>query len=257
MIVGVLGLLASGYTYARSRRVREPTFAVDPVRTVIASRENVVHAPIVVTRRDGRVVRSDLVAVRFYFWNGGAESIKRENILEPLRIVIMDPHAELLDYQLLRRSRDVTAVSLSATNDTNQLGIDLNILEQNDGVTGQIIFDGSADSDVILVGTIEGARIPSRRDLALRVFWHGFPKAALFIVIGLILLGYGTQRLPRVISPQFDRIDLGAILVTMLMIFTVIITYPDAREMLTAILKSSRSDTRLLTDIIPHNILPR
>jgi hypothetical protein len=134
---------------------REPTFYLDPLRTTIIDRSTATTAPITLLKRNGDSIDSDVVSVYFYFFNQGKETIKQENIYSPLRITLSDS-AEILDYKILKVSRDVSGVELIEDTVKGGLLINFHALEYNDGFAGQLIYEGSKDARVIIEGGIEG-----------------------------------------------------------------------------------------------------
>lgn len=172
LVVGIIGIVASGYTYVASQRYRAPTFVTEPSRTEIVRRADMRQAAITVRRADGREVRSDVTAVRFYFWNDGSEPIRREHILAPLTLRLQSAGSEIIDARILRTSRAVTGVRLQRGPTSDSAALSFAILEPGDGFAGQLIFEGDARSPLLLHGVIEGARLRSEAELAWRRRWH-------------------------------------------------------------------------------------
>ncbi len=160
IVIGVLGILLSLYLYEQSIREREPCFITDPVRTEILKSSDVVGVPIKVIRTDGSEIRSDLSSIRYYLWNNGKEPIHANQVLEPISIRLDDPNARLIYPSILKISRGVTGLDVRASpNDPERtLLISFKILEKDDGVTGQIIYEGSPNARLLVSGVIEGAR---------------------------------------------------------------------------------------------------
>jgi hypothetical protein len=158
--IGIVGILIAIYAYTRTKKERIPTFYVDSVRTQIIDAKQVSSAPIKVIRNDGTEIKSDLNAIRFYFWNDGNETIRVENILENIILTIDDPDAEILDFKILKISRIVTGLQLNkiTIDDSFHFGLKIScvILEKNDGFSGQIIYAGKPNADLNINGIIEG-----------------------------------------------------------------------------------------------------
>lgn len=190
LLIGALGAFASVYTYIKTQRFREPMFVVDPTRTEILSKERVTQAPIRVTRSDGRPITTDLTSVRFYFWNAGAEAIKQTDILDPITIALAEPGSEILDVRILKITRPVTKLQLAAIpGQPGRLSLTFGILEQNDGVTGQVIIQGRPDARLAITGTIAGARIQTDAEIASGRRWREY--ANIFVYIAIALASYG------------------------------------------------------------------
>src|SRR6478609_163851 len=138
-------------------RERKPTFYLDPTRTTILDKINAANAPLMLLKSNGDTIHADVSSVYFYFFNQGAETIKRENVYEPLKIILRDK-AEILDFKLLKVARPVSGIKLSPDTVNNSLSINFKALEKDDGLVGQIIFEGNKNASITLEGGIEGAK---------------------------------------------------------------------------------------------------
>jgi len=190
IIVGIIGALISTYFYAKSIREREPIFMVDPSRTDILSRSNLEQTPIRVYKRDGTPITTDLSALRFYFWNDGKEAIKSENILEPIGIEFDDTTCQILDYKILKVSRSITNFELmpEPMDTVTRLVFQFRILEQDDGMTGQVIFTGNPSAHLHPFGIIEGVKSIDTEPSKLRYLLRGTVKPLLIIVALTLVL---------------------------------------------------------------------
>lgn len=158
VVLGVLGVLIAAYAYQESIREREPSFIIDPVRTEILRSDQVLGVPIRVTRTDGTEIKSDLSSVRFYLWNNGKESIRDSDVLQQISIRFDDPNVRIVYPTILKISHEVAGIRVTPdlTNPEKALLISFKILEKNDGVTGQIIYEGSTNARLVISGIIEG-----------------------------------------------------------------------------------------------------
>jgi hypothetical protein len=155
-IISIAITIVFGYYFLYiGNRERKPTFYVDPTRTVILDKGHAANAPLQLLKSNGDTIRADVTSVYFYFFNQGAETIKRENIYEPLRIVLRDK-AEILDFKLLKVSRAVSGIKLVRDTTGNSLTIQFKALEKDDGLVGQIIFEGNKNASITLEGGIDG-----------------------------------------------------------------------------------------------------
>jgi hypothetical protein len=194
LVIGVIGLAASFYFFNESKKNREPIFVVDPVRTEILSTRRVSDAPIRILKNDGTEITSDLNSIRFYFWNRGSESIKRANVLQAIKVTLEDPRGSIIAYKLLKRSRDITELRiLPETINSRSLIIDFAILENNDGGTGQIIYEGKPEAQFTISGIIESVkRIETADYLIGSPSFMDYLKSLRFIgvlVLTIVLLG--------------------------------------------------------------------
>jgi hypothetical protein len=138
-------------------RERKPTFYLDPTRTTILDKKNAANAPLLL-KANGDTIKSDVTSVYFYFFNQGAETIKQENVYAPLKIVLGDS-AQILDFKILKIARPVSGMSLVRDTLSNSLQIDFKALEKDDGLVGQIIFEGNKNTSIMLEGGVDGVKL--------------------------------------------------------------------------------------------------
>lgn len=198
LLIGIIGIVFSAYTYYESQRRIEPVFVTDPVRTQILDSDGIIKtAPISVLKANGEKVKGDLTAVRFFFWNNGNDSIKRDNILEPIRIEVVGENTEMLDYKILKVSRDITGIKVTKSqNHINSLDLDFNILEPGDGVSVQLLLEGEYQT-LFVHGIIEHAdHVLRNQDLTPPGFWPEyfnslFTSIIVFVsIFGIVLFVY-------------------------------------------------------------------
>ena len=174
--------------YKKSIAKPEPVFLIDPVRTKIIESKHILETPLRVVRPNGDEIKGNVTSVRFYFWNNGRKSIKKSNILEPLVITLDDPNGEILDYKILKCSRKVVkpVVGLNSVDPSKSLSLSFAILEQEDGLTGQVIYRGEPEAKLVIYGTIEGVwKILTNASIIQR----GWPKEFIKIIaIGILII---------------------------------------------------------------------
>lgn len=206
------------YFYLESRAEREPIFLVDSVRTHILSKERLSAAPIRVVKPDGSPVKSDLIAVRFYFWNDGKEPIKRQNILRPITVTLNDNKSEILDFKALHVSREISGFTLKRNSvlPTRSLLIDVDILEQHDGATGQVIYEGDPKAEFEITGIIEGVKhIQTNTTISTKKLWLEYFKWWVSVVLAIMIMGglFGVLVLlayvKKVISGRFSKLPIS------------------------------------------------
>lgn len=241
LAVGVVGIALSMVFYSKSQVSRAPVFLVDPVRMEIINRDRISGAPITVVRHDGRKIERDIYLARLYFWNIGELSIRKPNILESLQVILDDRDGEILDYKILKQTRDVVKGEMKPVDDgpMHNLSVQFNILEQGDGFTAQVTYIGRVDSPIVMRGTIEGVRAPID-DSALRKtqFWKEYGKKALILPmlfavalitpffrllsdIDLKIGNASLRRALRAIAKAFSLLWIVAIAAGMLFVFLV------------------------------------
>jgi len=154
VFIGVIGILLSLYFYEKTKVEREPTFVIDPIKTEILDSKSIHIAPIKVFTLDSVEIKNDLTSTIFYFWNKGQKPIRKNDLLEAVTIHL-DSLSKIVDFKILKSSRDVCGINLTKT-DENTLKLDFDILEYNDGFTAQIIYEGERNSKILLSTIIVG-----------------------------------------------------------------------------------------------------
>lgn len=132
---------------------REPTFYVDPNRTVIIDKTNIADAPLQLLKANHDTVDADVTSVYFYFFNQGKETIKRENIYSPLKVRVTD--SEILYFKVLKTARELSGIKVIKDTVDNSLQLDFSALDKDDGFAAQIIFEGDKESVVMIEGGVD------------------------------------------------------------------------------------------------------
>jgi hypothetical protein len=157
-VISIVITLVFGYYFLYvGIRERRPTFYVDPTRTTILDKETAASAPLLLLRSNGDTINSSVTSAYFYFFNQGEETIKQANIYAPLKIVLGEK-AEILDFKILKVARPVSGIEVSRDTLSNSLDIQLKAMERDDGVVGQIIFEGKKDASITMEGGIDGVK---------------------------------------------------------------------------------------------------
>jgi hypothetical protein len=154
--IGITIVFGYYFLYVGEKQ-REPTFYVDPVRTMIIDQANAGDAPLQLLKANQDTITSDVVSGYFYFFNQGRETIKRENVYSPLKIKL-DTGAEILYFKILKISRSVTGINILKDTVDQSLTLNFNALEKDDGLVGQVIWEGNRDSHIFIEGGIDGVK---------------------------------------------------------------------------------------------------
>jgi hypothetical protein len=197
ILLGVVGILLTLYIYARPEKQREPICIVEPSRFFIRPS----NMSLLLYKPNGERIKTEVTGVIFYFWNNGRLSIRRDEILQGIRIIIDDKNAEILDYRILTFSRPSVSPRLSMPKEkVNEVELDFRILEYKDGFVGQIAFLGNPNAKILVAGAVEGAPYIKANDVLVKEKAWG---AAATYVVGLMIFGlislYYFFRLLRVI----------------------------------------------------------
>lgn len=156
IVIALSSLIYAVYAHRENSYRRKPVFWTDPSRVEILNAKHLSEAPIKVIRtKDDSEIVADLVAVRFYFWNAGRKPIKKIHIIEEPKVTISDPESEIIDFRVLKMSRDPVKFRLMPGQKDNEVVIQFQVLEQNDGAACQIIYTGEKESRLAISGFIE------------------------------------------------------------------------------------------------------
>src|SRR2546427_3066211 len=155
ILIGLTGVIAAYYFYRQSVQERIPTFLIDPVRATIIDSSGPKLSDLSVLYRGKTVGDRSVTAVRVYFWNAGRMPIRKSDVLKPIECIFSDG-AEVLDYRLLRSSRNITGIRLSPGlgSPNDRLAIDFDILEKDDGGAIQVIYAGPQGAAIHFDGVL-------------------------------------------------------------------------------------------------------
>lgn len=182
---GILSSLFVNYVFSKKR---EPQFIVSPVRSVVLKKSLVDNRLLIVSDKDGNEINRDISIVRFYLFNSGDIPIKQVDILDDLNLYFNDSSANILDYRILKSSRDLCKIELHGSDSIKEIGVSFKILEKGDGFSGQIIYSGLTSSELKLRGVIEGVdAIGSIEDARSGIAWRSILIVAV-ILIGILIL---------------------------------------------------------------------
>ena len=245
--ITLIGIYLSYFFYVESARSRQPIFLIEPNRTEILSSEQVNRAPIRVHKLDGSEIHSNLYALRFYFWNRGKESIRKSNVLEPLRVTSSDSTIDIVEARVLARSRDLTKFQIiqDASPPIRSFLLEFEILDTDDGATCQIIYQGNSRSEFNLSGSIEGVQsiqsnlTPPLGSIVFQILKDIFITISVLVVIILFftllawLSAFVEEHFLKLLSKLFGKygFKIGKVIVSIiglvfLLLFAYVLFYP-------------------------------
>jgi hypothetical protein len=212
VLFGVIGMIGTGYTifgYYISARAPLPVFNVEPNRIEVVRSTGLRDTPLRVLHADGSPLAADVISTTAYLWNAGNAPIRSEQVLEPLLVHL--ENGTILDFRVTAVSRPATQLSVSrhARAEANTLEIDFRILEPGDGLTMQILYEGSVEAAIDISGTIEGVReIATPKSVLADTWWKLYAEGILYIVPKILLLAVGLAALviPLVLIDYLGRL---------------------------------------------------
>lgn len=150
------------------------------------------------------VVGTDITAAQVVFWNEGKRAIKKPDILKPITIRT-EKDSRILEVSILRCTREV--IHPSATTSESPAGaatVTWDILEQGDGCTAQIIYEGQPDLNVYVDGIIENQKnINLIQSPEGKIYREAFnrPARKAFEVYAIFIMIVGTVMVCVLVSP--------------------------------------------------------
>ena len=154
---GIISVGLSVYLYRKSKESKDPLLHYRTYRDIIklSSTDN---PNIRIHYKSEEVDR--VFTTYVWFWNAGKRPINRADIPPQagLRLQLTDPSQKLaiLDYRIIRPSRDAVNFTVSRVDDTS-LALQFDFLDYQDGVVIEIQHTGSYRTTVTLEGIVLGA----------------------------------------------------------------------------------------------------
>ena len=163
-LVTIAALIVTIVFHFVEQENRELVYAVNPIRTEILVAGKTTG--LEVSFYEQNIGSNNVTAVQVAIWNSGDLSIRPENILKEITIVL-DPPVPILEASIVKhyRESEITRLELVGTQDDlntqkelnqGKVKITFNILEKDDGATIQLIYLGSINIDISVDGIIEG-----------------------------------------------------------------------------------------------------
>jgi hypothetical protein len=192
----VIALVIAIYALIKPGARRLPTLRLDPARTKIVDSTLFPNSSLKLVGANNTPITGDVTAVDLYFSNAGEQSIKSENILQPITVSLNDPTGQILEYRILKMSRpDIVKLNLLPTpaNPARELMLQFNILEQNDYARCQIIYAGNPSATFTVTGVVEGATKIITNDVSLEEprWTRRIELIAKFLIVAIIIVLLG------------------------------------------------------------------
>jgi hypothetical protein len=168
VVVGAIGIAIGYYLYRRSIKAPIPSYAIHPLRVRIVDKTQMTAPGLQVLHNGVPLDAKNVTCATLYFWNSGRAPIHQSDVLIPYSINI-DKSATLLECLTISVTRDVCGFIISPETTGNQVSLNFNIIEPQDGIQVQLIYAGEPNATITVSGTCEGANEPKRKDKALMV----------------------------------------------------------------------------------------
>jgi hypothetical protein len=153
LAVGVLGLILGFYSYVHGNKKRDLVYYVNPAQAVVVKTGESSKLHVFYGNHE---LTSDVTAAQIAVWNQGNESIRPDNVLRQV-MIRTNPSVPILEASIRKKSRDVVNVTLDQSHlNDGVVGVQWNILEQNDEAIIQIVYAGPPTNQIQAAGVIEG-----------------------------------------------------------------------------------------------------
>jgi hypothetical protein len=152
-LITAISISLAFYFYSDAQNFPQLSYTIRPIRGIVVRSG---HSSKMTVRYGDTLVETDITAVQIVLWNGGKKAIKKADILKPITIHT-EKNVPILEASILKTTRDIIHPSLNT--DEIQMGVanlTWDILEQDDGCTVQIIYEGKPDININIDGAVEG-----------------------------------------------------------------------------------------------------
>ena len=205
--LGILGIIVGYILYRRGRREKKPLWSIKNNNLISGFSKQL---PSLDVKYAGQNVEN-LSVGKVVFWNGGSETIRREDIAnaDPIRIIALN-NTTLLDTKLLEHNSNPSLFLISKNSDSTAAFIEFDFVDRNQGLVVQVVHTGTSGNDLILTGTIKGAGTPKHSVLGHTILLHTLQELApitgllIFVLAGLyVQTTFGISRWLALVSPVF------------------------------------------------------
>ncbi len=163
LLLAIAGIFLAYYFYYKSIKYRAPVYAV---RSINIIEDNIGRINDLEVRYAGSNVKNLSIA-RVAFWNFGKETISSQDVasLSPIKIVGSDL-ANFLNVEIIYEKNSANNFIISPIIDPkdsnkhlqNELHINFDYFDQNEGVVLQVFHTGKTGDDIRIEGTVKGSR---------------------------------------------------------------------------------------------------
>lgn len=149
----LISLPFSIFTYIDSHKITQLAYhqhkAISPIFNSKASSNLFV-------MKDNKIITNDIYSMLISIWNNGDNPISKSSILHPLTIKIKSEN-DIIDARVIKASCDTVDAKILNQND-KEFSVDWSILEKDDSMLLQIIYQGKIDPDLKIESAIIGQK---------------------------------------------------------------------------------------------------
>lgn len=199
-IVGLLGIILSVYFYTASKQSRELAFIAGPNHTIFSGNTSFFDPGIkIISSSTGKEIDSNIYLNEITIWNNGNSSIRKSNILKPLKINYPHSTRVIGAFVIEQTRQDILNANVIFTENSNSLIVSADIMEPGDGFKTQVVYASNEPKQASLEGTIEGVKnFDSEENITNANLVYGIGKLiiiiflilAVFLAIALLISGF-------------------------------------------------------------------
>jgi hypothetical protein len=154
-IITGISISMAFYFYAGTRNFPQLSYTIKPVRGIVVRAERSSNMTV---RYNDKIVTTDITAAQVVLWNEGQRPIKKAEVRKPI-VIFTENNAPILEASIKKSSREITKLALDEDDIPNgRVNVTWDILEQNDGGTIQIVYEGKPDLNIFVDGVVEGQK---------------------------------------------------------------------------------------------------
>lgn len=194
-ILAIAGILLGIFFFFKSRRSKTPCWTIETTNLIEAGKSRLEELQVLY--RSERV--ENLSVSKIIFWNKGAETIRGEDIADanPLRLRGKGS-IRILDASILSTNNDPSRFLISWSPDKKDVYLGFDYVDQDHGVTLQLVHIGTKSEEIELIGSIKGVKSISLRQPTTRSEIKGFTVMGTILLVIVLI---GGIRNPAAIDP--------------------------------------------------------
>jgi hypothetical protein len=150
---GIMGIpISAAFFFAG---IREPniTYAINPIRVAVV--RSGISSDLSILYK-GSEIKKNVSSAVIEIWNAGRAAVDKSAVLEPLQIVVPQGN-RILETHMIRVTRPIVEFKVIQLLETpNTLDLSFRILEHNDGVVLQLMYEGDPNARIAVKGLFVG-----------------------------------------------------------------------------------------------------
>lgn len=157
LAIAVLSVALAVIFYVKGKKAKRPCYAMRSINLV---RDLVGKVEALEMFYSGQRIEN-LTVTKIAFWNGGRETIYRQDIAsaEPL-IIQAKEGCKILDAKIIYEKNPANQFSINICGSQSTVELQFDYLDKDEGVIIQVIHTGKSSKDIEITGIIKGAGRP-------------------------------------------------------------------------------------------------